>query len=498
MDLTLICYQYNFVKKQKAMKKSINIKYLVLAFVMGLIGSGTGLLIFHSTEKNNTNAQNTQNTLSTNVKNVNLRNVSEVTDFTQAANNSLDAVVHIKTEYYDKSDDPLYNFFFGKPNTMQILKGSGSGVIISNDGYIVTNNHVIDNASNITVILNNKDEYEAKLIGTDKSTDIALLKIDADSLKTIQFGNSDDLQIGQWVLAIGNPFNLTSTVTAGIISAKARNININNNRYAIESFIQTDAAVNPGNSGGALINTKGELVGINTAIASPTGSFTGYSFAIPSNIVQKVVSDLIQYGEVHRAFLGVSVSEITKNVIKQFGLPNNDGILITNVVPDGAADKAGIKEGDVILKLGNNEISEVPQLLEKIGLHKPGDKITLTIRRKNKIKEINVTLTNETGGTKTKETKKTDVYGATFRDLTESELEQYKIDYGVKVENIMAGKFLSAGIKKGYIITKINDKPVHSAQEAKSMLSKIRGGVYLEGFYPQNGMKAYYAFGVEK
>lgn len=465
---------------------------------MGLIGSGTGLLIFNSTQKNKINTLNTQSSqVSTNVTNTKLSNVLELPDFTQAATNALDAVVHIKTEYYNESEDPLYNFFFGRPSITQILKGSGSGVIISKDGYIVTNNHVIENASDITVILNNKDEYKAKLIGTDPTSDIALLKIDADSLKAIPIGNSDDLSIGQWVLAIGNPFNLTSTVTAGIVSAKARNININNSKYAIESFIQTDAAVNPGNSGGALINTKGELVGINTAIASPTGTFTGYSFAIPSNIVKKVVNDLIQYGEVHRAFLGVSVTEITNDVVKQYGLPNNDGVLISNVVPDGAADKAGIKEGDVILKIGDKEISQVPQLIEQISLHRPGDKVTLTIRRKKKIQTINVTLTNENGATKANKVQKTDIYGATFRDLTPEELKKYKIDNGVKVENVMAGKFLSAGIKKGYIITKINDKPVHSAKEAKQILSNIKGGVFLEGFYPQTGVKAYYAFGAE-
>ena len=464
---------------------------------MGLAGSGVGFLVLDKKDFKNYETQNAITSPTTNVSQTNIRNVVELPDFIDAANNSLDAVVHIKTEYYNKYDDPLYNFFFGKPNTMPILKGSGSGVIISKDGYIVTNNHVIENASNIKVILNNKDEYEAKLVGTDKTTDLALIKIDADSLRTIPFGNSDDLTIGQWVLAIGNPFNLTSTVTAGIVSAKARNININSSKYAIESFIQTDAAVNPGNSGGALINTKGELVGINTAIASPTGSFAGYSFAIPVNIVQKVVTDLIQYGQVHRAFLGVSVSEITKNLIDQYNLPNHDGIFVSKVLPDGAADKAGIKEGDVILKIGNKNISEVPQLLEQIGMHSPGDKITLTIRHKQKIKQIEVVLTNQDGGTKQKQIERTDIFGATFSDLTESELKEYNIEYGVKVESVMAGKFLSAGIKSGYVILKTNDKPETSANQVKSILSKIHGGVYIEGFYPDSGMKAYYAFGVE-
>ena len=470
----------------------------MLALVMGLAGSGLGFLIFGKTpHKEIVKYNNSEQSVQTTPVSSGIHNVMDLPDFTKAINKSLDAVVHIKTEYYNQSQDPLYNFFFGRPEATPILKGSGSGVIISKDGYIVTNNHVIENATNITVVLNNKSEYKAKLIGADPTTDIALLKIDADSLTTIPFGNSDNLQVGQWVLAIGNPFNLTSTVTAGIVSAKARNININRSRYAIESFIQTDAAVNPGNSGGALVDINGNLVGINTAIASPTGTFTGYSFAIPVSIVQKVVSDLLQYGSVQRAYLGVSVVSVDDDIMNKYYLPDHKGIFVTDVFPDGAADKAGIKPQDVILKFDGKEINEVPQLLEQISLHRPGDKVTLKIRRNNKIKNIEVVLTNEDGETHKVVSQKIDVFGATFEDLTSAEKKQLNISYGVKVTNVMAGKFLSAGIRPGYVILKINDKTVKNAQEVKNILSSVHGGVYIEGIYPKSGMKAYYAFGVE-
>ncbi len=480
------------------MKQSEKIKMLVLALVMGLAGSGLGFLIFGKHTSNEVvKYQNTDQTVQTTPVSSGVHNVLDLPDFTEAINKSLDAVVHIKTEYFNQSQDPLYNFFFGRPESTPILKGSGSGVIISKDGYIVTNNHVIENATNITVVLNNKSEYKAKLIGADPTTDIALLKIDADSLTTIPFGNSDNLQVGQWVLAIGNPFNLTSTVTAGIVSAKARNININRSRYAIESFIQTDAAVNPGNSGGALVDIDGNLVGINTAIASPTGTFAGYSFAIPVNIVQKVVSDLLQYGSVQRAYLGVSVVSVDDDIMNNYALPDHKGIFVTDVFPDGAADKAGIKPKDVILEFDGKEIDEVPQLLEQISLHRPGDKITLKIRRNNRIKNIDVVLTNENGETQKLVHQKVDVFGATFEDLTTAEKKELNISYGVKVTNVMAGKFLSAGIRPGYVILKINDKPVRNAKEVKDILSSVHGGVYIEGIYPESGMKAYYAFGVE-
>ena len=417
-------------------------------------------------------------------------------DFTVAAEMGRRAVVHVRTEYYNTSNDPLYNFFFGIPNNMPIMEGTGSGVIISKDGYIVTNNHVIENATDITITLFDKRQFKAKVIGKDPTTDIALLKIDADSLPVLAFGNSDNIKVGEWVLAIGNPFNLTSTVTAGIVSAKARNISILDRRYAIESFIQTDAAVNPGNSGGALINTKGELIGINTAIASRTGSFIGYSFAVPVNIVKKVVADLIEYGTVQRAYLGVNVVDINKDIAKRYNLDSYQGVLLVSVLPDGAAEKAGLKEGDVITAVDGKPVNEVPELLEHIGMHRPGDKVTITYKRDGKEKNITVVLTNEVGNTNVVIKKRADLFGATFEDLTDVEKSKLGINYGVKVVDVAPGKFLSAGVRPGYIILKINDKPVNNVEEVKQVLSKASSGVFLEGIYP-NGTYAYYAFGVK-
>lgn len=316
------------------------------------------------------------------------------TDFVDASENSINSVVHVTTKVVQTSfqRDIFQEFFYGPGaggrEFKQYGSGSGSGVIVSGDGYIVTNNHVIENASEIEVILNDNSKYTAKIVGADPSTDIAVLKIEAKNLNPIQLGNSDDIRIGEWVLAVGNPFNLTSTVTAGIVSAKARNINLLSDRsksdvVPIESFIQTDAAVNPGNSGGALVNTRGELVGINTAIASQTGSYAGYSFAVPVNLVKKVMSDLIDYGIVQRGYLGVQISDISQELMEQKELPNLKGVYIGGIAEGGSAEKAGVKEGDVILKVGSKEVNSTASLQEEIGKGRPGDKVALTIRRKN-------------------------------------------------------------------------------------------------------------------
>ncbi len=464
---------------------------LFLGFVGGLIGS---YVISYHQKHTTVQVLDKQGNIPTNlVSNIPMGNVP---DFTVAAEMGRRAVVHVRTEYYNSSNDPLLNFFFGIPNNMPIMEGTGSGVIISKDGYIVTNNHVIENANDITITLFDKRQFKARVVGKDPATDIALLKIDADSLPVLPFGNSDDLKVGQWVLAIGNPFNLTSTVTAGIVSAKARNISILDKRYAIESFIQTDAAVNPGNSGGALINTKGELVGINTAIASRTGSFIGYSFAVPVNIVKKVVADLIEYGTVQRAYLGVNVTDINADIAKRYHLKNYSGVLVVNVIPNSAAEEAGIKEGDIILQVDGEEVNEVPELLEHIGTHRPGDKITITIKRNGKIKQLTVVLKNEAGQTKPIIKQKADFFGATFEDLTQMEKSRLGIKNGVKVVSIGPGKFLAAGVRPGYIILKINDKEVNNVKDVKNILSHASGGIFLEGIYP-DGTYAYYAFGVK-
>ena len=317
-------------------------------------------------------------------------------DFTQAAERSVEAVVHVKTKYYRQQYvDPFYHFFFGRPQQSQqpSAMASGSGVILSNDGYIVTNNHVIEDANEIEVVLNDKRTFTAKLIGTDPNTDLALLKIEATNLPTIEIGNSDDLRVGEWVLAVGNPFNLTSTVTAGIVSAKARSINILNSDMKIESFIQTDAAVNPGNSGGALVNTQGQLVGINTAIASQTGSYAGYAFAIPTAIMQKVVADLRQYGTVQRALLGIRMLDITQQVKDQLSLESMEGVYVGEVISGSAADKAGMKAGDVIVQVDGRPINASSQLQEQIGRKNPGDQITILLRRGQRSLTLQVTLT---------------------------------------------------------------------------------------------------------
>ena len=318
-------------------------------------------------------------------------------DFTQAAERSVEAVVHVKTKYYRQQQyvDPFYQFFFGRPQQSQqpSAMASGSGVILSNDGYIVTNNHVIEDANEIEVVLNDKRTFTAKLIGTDPNTDLALLKIEATALPTIEIGNSDDLRVGEWVLAVGNPFNLTSTVTAGIVSAKARSINILNSDMKIESFIQTDAAVNPGNSGGALVNTRGQLVGINTAIASQTGSYAGYAFAIPTAIMQKVVADLRQFGTVQRALLGIRMLDITQQVKDQLSLESMEGVYVGEVISGSAADKAGMKAGDVIVQVDGRPINASSQLQEQIGRKNPGDQITILVRRGQRSVSLQVTLT---------------------------------------------------------------------------------------------------------
>jgi len=472
-------------------------KILLIAFILGISGGITGYWLMPSkTNKTMANkvevAQKAQN-----VQFTNLNSLTGIPDFTIAAEKGTEAVVHIKTKYYDQGEDPVYNFFFGRPEENTPVQASGSGVIISTDGYIVTNNHVIENSSNIIVTMDDKTEYKAKIIGRDPSTDIALIKIDAKNLNTLQFGNSDNLKVGEWVLAIGNPFNLTSTVTAGIVSAKARSINILNKRYAIESFIQTDAAVNPGNSGGALITTDGKLIGINTAITSPTGSFAGYSFAIPASIVQKVVKDIIEFGEVQRAFIGAKIANIDDKLVQTFNLPNNKGVFINSVTDGGGAKDAGLKDEDVILTFDGFEVNELPQLLDLISRHRPGDKVIITYRRKNKINEVEITLKNKEGNTERIVNETNDIFGASFKNLSKEELSEYRISYGVKVSEVISGKFMTAGIRKGFIITHINERPIKDTKDIEKILKDIHGGVYIEGIYPSSGKKAYYAFGVK-
>jgi Do/DeqQ family serine protease len=374
--------------------------------------------------------------------------------------------------------------------------GSGSGVIISDDGYIVTNNHVIADADQIEVTLNDKRTYKGKLIGTDPNTDIAVIKIDETAMPFVAFSNSDDIKVGEWVLAVGNPFNLTSTVTAGIVSAKGRNIDIIQSNYKIESFIQTDAAVNPGNSGGALVNTNGELVGINTAIQTHTGSFEGYSFAIPSNLVKKVAMDLIEFGTVQRGLLGVNIREIDASFADQKGLKQLEGVWVEGSTPGSAAEDAGIRQGDVILKVGETSVNTVAGLQEHIGLYRPGDQVTLTIKRDGELKEITATLKNKQGNTQAinKPASVNALLGATFEEADAGVMNTLGLKNGVQVAEVTGGKLRSAGVRPGFIVTEINGKAVNSPEEIDKLLESNTKGYYIiGGFYP-NGDKVVYSF----
>ncbi len=428
-------------------------------------------------------------------------------DFTTAAEMSVHGVVHVQTIYQQEANnsfdfyDPFRNFFQGHGGQQQKFQpqvASGSGVIISEDGFVVTNNHVVEGAEQVEITLNDNKKYQAKVIGTDPTTDLALLKVDAHDLPYVTYGNSDDLKVGQWVLAVGNPFNLTSTVTAGIVSAKGRNININQEQFAIESFIQTDAAVNPGNSGGALVNSSGELVGINTAIASQTGSYSGYSFAIPVNIARKVVDDLMEFREVQRAFIGVSIRDIDSQLADEKNINVQKGVYVNGLTDGGAAAEAGIIEGDIITHIADHTSDNVPQLQEMIAQYRPGDKIPVTVLRDGKEKTFNVVLRNKNGDTEriVKDlSQNITVLGADFEPVSKEEMTKLKIDKGMKVMGLTGGKLRSAGIKEGFIITKIDGKPIKTKEDISLALENKKGGVLIEGIYP-NGFKTYYGFGL--
>lgn len=476
------------------MKKVIGL--ILASFIGGIVAIiGSTYFIDHTIEKNT----NIQQIKAEPVNNSAVKLVSNL-DFVDAAHKTVHAVVHVKVRSRNGGyDNSVYSFLFGKQentNEPPPIVSTGSGVIISNDGYIVTNNHVIEGADFLEVTLNDKRTLKASVIGADPTTDIALIKVEGENFPFIPWGDSDKLNIGEWVLAIGNPFNLTSTVTAGIVSAKARSINIINKRTAIEAFIQTDAAVNPGNSGGALVNTEGELVGINTAIASPTGSFSGYSFAVPQRIAEKIANDLLEYGRVQRAFIGVSISEVTSDEAKNRGINSTVGVFVNNVADGGAAKSAGIKSGDVILSVQSVNVNTTPELQEQVGQYRPGDKISVKILRGTKEKTVLVTLRNINGETKTvKASEYFEIYGAKLKNINSSDASKLRIKGGVNVVSLSDGKFKAAGIKEGFIITSINKQRIYNTQDLQSVIKSIEGGIYIEGVYP-NGISAYYAFGI--
>ena len=412
-------------------------------------------------------------------------------DFTYAAEQTVHAVVHVhtKTMMNSQAENPMLEWFYGdRYSKPREVSGYGSGVIISGDGYIITNNHVIENAESVEVTLNDKRTFTAKVIGRDPGSDIALLKIKADNLPFIKYGDSDQLKLGEWVLAVGNPFNLTSTVTAGIVSAKGRNLGLNEGTYKIESFIQTDAALNMGNSGGALVTTKGLLIGITSAIISPTQGFSGNSFAIPVSIVKKVVNDLMEFGEVQRALVGVEIRDVDSEIADKQNLGEVKGVLISKVVENGAADDAGLKENDVIIKIDGLSVNTVPELQEQVGKHRPGDKATITYIRNSKENTAQLVLKNETNTTSvvTAEMKSDLVYGATFSSLSAREMKSFNIDYGVKVTDLSDGKFNDLGIKRGYIILNVNGKKVKSPSDIRQFTNnesnlKSIGGIQSDG-----------------
>ena len=437
-------------------------------------------------------------------------------DFTKVAEEVMKPVVHIKnTQTFTNTGNnrmedlfrgsPFEDFFgpgFQQPRSQQpqIRMGQGSGVIISEDGYIITNNHVIDNADDLEVTLHDNRTYKATVIGTDPSTDLALIQIKEKNLPVMPMVNSDDVKVGEWVLAVGNPFNLTSTVTAGIVSAKGRNINILREQYAVESFIQTDAAINPGNSGGALVNLNGGLIGINTAIASPTGAYSGYGFAVPTNIVQKVVEDLIEFGVVQRGVLGVMIRSVDGDLKREKELDVINGVYVDSVMQNSAAGAAGIQSGDVILALDSRPVNTSPELQEAIARKRPGDEVNVSVNRFGKEMQFKVILNNRQGDTaivKKEDKSLLNILGANLEDLTDAELRKLEIPGGVRVKNLNAGKIRKqTNMKEGFIITKVDGKAVSNKEEFLKHLKHKSGGVMLEGVYPDLPGSFYYAFGL--
>ena len=462
---------------------------------------------------------------------------AENTDFTVAAESSVNGVVHIKAttnakEYSGRGNqqyvDPFEYFFgfggrggFQRPQP-QPRVGAGSGVIISTDGYIITNNHVIEGADELEVTLNDNRKFAAKLIGTDPDTDIALIKVEAKDLPTIPFGDSEKLKVGEWVLAVGNPFNLTSTVTAGIVSAKGRGISMGGDKKSkIESFIQTDAAVNPGNSGGALVNTKGELVGINTAIYSETGNFAGYSFAVPISIAGKIANDLKQYGTVQRAVMGVMMMSVG-DIANWLSTPNlsskdkeeltelkskikvSEGACVSGFAERSSAKEAGIEEGDVIVAVNGVKVKTANTLQEQISKYRPGDKVQVTVNRNGSSKTFTVELRNAQGNTAVVKgaADSAEILGAAFKSLSDEQKRKLGVSYGIEVTGLLNGKLKDAGIKKGFVIMVVNDQKISSPEQLEKIVDKVLKGnsgdsygedryIVLKGFYPNGRTKVY-------
>jgi len=473
------------------MKRSILILTVMLAAcVGGVLGAMFTLKYLDFSTASYPSIETRQQSVLTGYTSDTAYNVPKGMDFLAAANKVTSGVVHIRTSYGpgDFSVNPLEQYF-DSPS-----RSSGSGVIISDDGYIVTNNHVVEGSSNIEVIMNDNHRFYAKLIGVDPTTDLALLKIRGRNLPFLRYGDSDKLTPGEWVLAVGNPFDLNSTVTAGIVSAKARNIHIlrDRNNLQVEAFIQTDAAVNPGNSGGALVNLKGELIGINSAIATSTGGYQGYSFAIPVSLVKKVMDDLLEFGQVQRGLLGIQIVDVDASVADNLDLTVNQGVLVRRINGGSAAEQSGLLVGDVITGIDGHAITSVSELQEWVARKRPGKEIRVTYLRDGMAQEVSARLRNNAGNetVEKKEVRHT-IGGAEFEDMPYKELAALELEGGVRIKSLAEGKFQESGIQKGFIIAFIDKIPVDNVEDFNRILDFKKGGILIEGFY-SNGKKGTY------
>ncbi len=459
------------------------LKLIIVSALGGALTLGSYLIFFDNSNSGEvTNETKMPNALPVSYKGVNVA-AAEKTDFTEIAEKTVHAVVHVKNVSQTTSgSNPLLQFFYGdSAHESQRIVGTGSGVIISPDGYIITNNHVVKGARKLEITLNNKETYDAEVVGVDESSDIALIKIDKSNLPYLPFGDSDNLRVGEWVLAVGNPFNLTSTVTAGIVSAKARDINISNNNSKIESFIQTDAAVNPGNSGGALVNVRGDLIGINTAISSQTGSYIGYSFAVPSNIAKKVIEDILEFGNVQRAYLGINYEELNSQKAEDFGVSSTEGVIITRVIDHGAAKESGLMANDIITKMDNVKISNFSDLQGFLGSKRPGDVVEVSVLRSDDEKSVSVKLKNQFGKFKYGNTDFSNYFIGDLQPISKGDANRFDIDYGVKIVNLKNKNLQRIyGIESGDIILAVEEIKVNSATEVEQLLKKHQNKDFVE------------------
>ena len=471
-------------------------KGILMVLLSALVGGLTAYAVVNVMQTDKSQAMSVSDEV--NFRTVNLSH-DNWPDFTYAAETAVDAVVYVKVKSTSTVNQPqsFFDYFFGYGTPQQREKvGSGSGVIIREDGYIVTNNHVIEGADKIQITLNTNQTYDAVLVGTDPATDVALLKIEATGLPYIPFGDSDKLRLGEWVIAIGSPYNLRSTITAGIVSAKGRSMPNKSGEFKIESFIQTDAAVNPGNSGGALVDKNGNLVGINTAIISQTGSYAGYSFAVPSNMVKKIVGDLIDFGSVKRAVLGITMQEISDKIAEELKLSSRNGVYIVEVLKGGAAEKAGIKAGDILLSIDSVKVASSSSVQETVSRFSPDDVAVVTVLRNGKEKEFEVVFmgTEQENGSQADDGSVA-FYGSYIKEAPKEKLDGLGLKNGVEIIELGQGKLKDAGASEGFIILYVNDQPVKTTQDVIDMVKKSKRAVFIEGVTP-SGRPGYFGFGL--